>query len=426
MSDSEESISGSESESQAYIYNRKKNLQKQNQDQKKEIIPNNNNEVPENKNLILDLNPHRRKIKRASNKNLFEKYNNLSIKELRILLSQKNNDIIILNEEKENSKKILTELINKMNKTITLNADILNEESADLGLIMNLEKIKEDKRKKLDNSKKINNLFKEQLSYIRDKISINEKGKIRIGSIDTKIEQIKKKNNFMKKKINEIKNKKVIQGKELEIISENKKYPLKLKIKAEEMSSFSFQKYDYFAKLNMSLKSIDEILKEIKKFDELYNNSIDEDTDINLVQKIKFWMHLIKKDLSGEKNDILSRIESGNSLFLKELNKKSDNETFVEKLKLDTIGITSKSVKNLLTDRNLTKIIDKENKKDIFNTDYDLTKKSRNYSKNKTIINKNKSSGILYSYSNKNIHKANGVDKTKSPLYMNTNNNVNI
>ena len=364
MSDSEENISESESESQASIFSRRKNRQKQNQNQNKELILNLNdsNEEPEKKKLILDLNPNnRRTIKRMSNKmKAFEKYHNLSIKELRILLSQKNEDIIKLNQEKENSKKILTELINKLNNAITSNADILNEENSDPGLIFNLEKIKEDKRKKLDNSKKIKNLFKVQLSYIKGKISLNEKGKIRIGSIDTKLEHIKKKNSFMKKKINEIKNKKVIQGKELEVISENKKYPLKLKIKAEDMSSFAYQKYDYFTKFNLSLKGLDDIMKEIKKFEELYDSSIDEDTDINLVKKMNFWINLIKNDLAGDKNDILSRIDKGESLFLKEIDKKNENDRIVGKMTLDTIENNSKSVKNLLTDRNLKKIYDKE------------------------------------------------------------------
>ena len=420
MSDSEESISGSESESQKSIYKRIKNRQKQNQNKK--LILNNSNEEPENKKLILDLNPNnRRKIKRMSNKmRVFEKYHNLSIKELRILLSQKNEDIIKINEENENSKKTLIEIINKLNKTITSHADILNEESSDPGLIINLEKIKEDKKKKLDNSKKINNLFKEQLSYIKGKISLNEKGKIKIGSIDTKLDHIKKKNTFMKKKINEIKNKKVIQGKELEIISENKKYPLKLKIKAEDMSSVAYQKYDYFTKFNLSLKGLDDILKEMKKFDELYESSIDEDTDINLVKKINFWINLIKNDLAGDKNDILSRIDNGESIFLKEIDKKNENERLVGKMTLDSIENNSKSVKNLFTDRNLKKIYDKENNKDIINTDYDLMKPSRYFSKNGTIINKNKSSSLLYSYSNKNIHRI----KNKSPLYINTNINM--
>jgi len=424
MSDSEESISGSESESQVSIYKRKKKQLQQNQNQNKKLILNNSNEESENKKLILDLdsNPNRRIIKRISNKmDVFEKYHNLSMKELRILLSQKNEDIIKLNEEKENSKKTLTELINKLNNAITSNADVLNDESSDPGLIFNLEKIKEDKMKKLDNSKKINNLFKEQLSYIKGKISLNEKGKIKIGSIDTKLDHIKKKNTFMKKKINEIKSQKVIKGKELEVISENKKYPLKLKIKAEDMSSFAYQKYDYFTKFNMSLKSLDDIMKEMKRFDELYDDTIDEDTDANLVKKIDFWINLIKNDLSGDKNDILSRIENDKSLFLKEINKKNDNERLAGKMTLDIVENNSKSVKNLLTDRNLKKMYEQENNKDIINTDYDLIKPSRYYLKNGAIINKNKSSSLLYSYSNKNIHRIN-----KSPLYIHTNNNLNI
>ena len=62
------------------------------------------------------------------------------------------------------------------------------------------------------------------------------------------------------------------------------------------MNNFASQKHDYFAKLSMSMKSLDNIFKEIKRFDEMYNSSIKEDTDENLVKKINFWVNLIKKD----------------------------------------------------------------------------------------------------------------------------------
>jgi hypothetical protein len=270
------------------------------------------------KNKMSKINQNAKNVKtKVNNKNLkvFEKYHNLSIKELHILLSQKNDELIKLNEEKEKSKKILHDLFSKLNNTISNNSEYLYSDEIDDELIYNLEKTKEDKKKQLENSKKINNLFKEQLSNIKDKISYNEKAKKKLSLVDKKIDNLKKKNILLKKEIIDIKNKNVIQDKELEIISENKKYPLKIKIKTEEMSNFVSQKYDYFSKFSMSLKSLDSILKEIKKFDEMYNSSIKEDTDENIVKKINFWMSLIKSDLAGDKSDIVTRIESGKSQF---------------------------------------------------------------------------------------------------------------
>ena len=46
---------------------------------------------------------------------VFEKYHNLSIKELHILLSQKNDDLIKLNEEKEKSKNKINKIKKKKN-----------------------------------------------------------------------------------------------------------------------------------------------------------------------------------------------------------------------------------------------------------------------------------------------------------------------
>ena len=56
---------------------------------------------------------------------VFEKYHNLSIKELHILLSQKNDDLIKLNEEKKNSYKKEKLKQNDQNKNKPLSPDML-------------------------------------------------------------------------------------------------------------------------------------------------------------------------------------------------------------------------------------------------------------------------------------------------------------
>ena len=158
------------------------------QDYENEKQMKNNKKIDSSNNLVESIsnnkmskiNQNAKNVKtKVNNKNLkvFEKYHNLSIKELHILLSQKNDDLIKLNEEKEKSKKILHDLLSKLNSTISNNSEYLYSDEIDDELIYNLEKTKEDKKKQLENSKKINNLFKEQLSNIRDKISVNEKAK---------------------------------------------------------------------------------------------------------------------------------------------------------------------------------------------------------------------------------------------------------
>ena len=58
----------------------------------------------------------------SSNLKVFEKYHNLSIKELQILLAQKNDNILNLNDQKEKYKKRLNEIIKKLNSTISKNS----------------------------------------------------------------------------------------------------------------------------------------------------------------------------------------------------------------------------------------------------------------------------------------------------------------
>ena len=352
------------------------------------------------------------KIKiKSDNLKVFEKYHNLSIKELHILLLQKNDDLIKLNEEKEKSKKTLNNLIAKLNNTISSNSEFLYDDIIDDELILNLKKIKEDKKRQLENSKKINNLFKEQLLKINNKILYNEKVKKKYNLIDNKIDNLKKKNKFLKKEINEIKSKKVIQDKELEIISDNKKYPLKIKIKTEEMNNFSSQKHDYFSKLSMSMKSLDNIIKEIKRFDEMYNKSIKEDTDENIVKKINFWMKLIKSDLSGDNNEILNRIENEQSQFLNEI--KNRNETIINNSNYNTIGNETNTITNSAYNNNTEESFPK---KQIMKMIY------LKIAKNKIIINKNKSSSLLYSNYNKSAN--NSINKRKIPSPVNSDYNL--
>ena len=83
----------------------------------------------------------------SSNLKVFEKYHNLSIKELQILLAQKNDNILNLNDQKEKYKKRLNEIIKKLNSTVSKNSDFLYDENEDPDLIINLENIIEEKKK---------------------------------------------------------------------------------------------------------------------------------------------------------------------------------------------------------------------------------------------------------------------------------------
>ena len=391
-----------------------------------DIISKINNEA---NNLNTEIN--------SSNLKVFEKYHDLTIKELEILLAQKNDNILTLNEQKEKYKKTLNEIIKNLNDTIKKNSDFFYEEKDDKELITYLEKIKEEKKRELENSKKINKLFKSQLESIKEKISLGNKEKKKMNLVEIRINNLKKKNNLIKKEINDIRIDKLKHKKEYELVTDNKKFWQKIKIKTEEMNNFSAQKQGYFSKLNMSMKSLDNVIKEVKRFEEIYNASINEEIEEFLVKKINYWMNLIKKDLTGEKSEILSRIENGQSLFLNKItnNKNELIERYSTNPTYNNINLNS-NVNNTFersyNKENIEKneINNKEGENEnnnslINNNNIELNEKQSRLIKNRIVINKNKSTNLFLS----NINRGNNSVKTAKPqinFYMKNNSNGNF
>ena len=391
-----------------------------------DIISKINNEA---NNLNTEIN--------SSNLKVFEKYHDLTIKELEILLAQKNDNIITLNEQKEKYKKTLNEIIKNLNDTIKKNSDFFYEEKDDKELITYLEKIKEEKKRELENSKKINKLFKSQLESIKEKISLGNKEKKKMNLVEIRINNLKKKNILIKKEINDIRIDKLKHKKEYELVTDNKKFWQKIKIKTEEMNNFSAQKQGYFSKLNMSMKSLDNVIKEVKRFEEIYNASINEEIEEFLVKKINYWMNLIKKDLTGEKSEILSRIENGQSLFLNKItnNKNELIDRYSTNPTYNNINLNS-NVNNTFersyNKENIEKneINNKEGENEnnnslINNNNIELNEKQSRLIKNRIVINKNKSTNLFLS----NINRGNNSVKTAKPqinFYMKNNSNGNF
>ena len=368
----------------------------------------------------------------TSNLKVFEKYHNLTIKELKILLSQKNENILNLNDEKTKYKKILNEIIKNLNSVIKKNSDFLIDEEANQELILNLQRIKEEKKRELETSKKYNKLYKSKLMNIKDKFSYGEDGKKKVNPIEVKINNLKNQNILIRKEINDIKIDKLKHKKEYELVTDNKAFNHKVKIKTEEMNNFTAQKQGYYNKLNMSMKSLDNVIKEVKRFEEIYNASINEEIEEFLVKKINFWMNLLKSDLSGEKSEILSRIERGQSLFLKkimsknELNEKYNTNPAINKINMNNNNTNlNNNEKNDLdneNDLNSKEMIESNENKIIQNNSLinssntntnnfnnDTIGSQSKLFKNRIIINKNKSSSLILS----NISKGNNSVKAR-------------
>ena len=371
----------------------------------------------------------------TSNLKVFEKYHNLTIKELKILLSQKNENILNLNDEKTKYKKILNEIIKNLNSVIKKNSDFLIDEEANQELILNLQRIKEEKKRELETSKKYNKLYKSKLMNIKDKFSYGEDGKKKVNPIEVKINNLKNQNILIRKEINDIKIDKLKHKKEYELVTDNKAFNHKVKIKTEEMNNFTAQKQGYYNKLNMSMKSLDNVIKEVKRFEEIYNASINEEIEEFLVKKINFWMNLIISDLSGEKSEILSRIERGQSLFLKKIMSKNElTEKYNTNPTINKISMNNNTNNNTNVNNNEKNDIDNENdlnSKEIIESNENKiiqnnslinssNTNSNNFNndtigsqsklfKNRIIINKNKSSSLILS----NISKGNNSVKAR-------------
>ena len=403
--------------------------------------------------IISKINKEAKEINgeiNSDNLKVFEKYHDLTIKELEILLSQKNDNLLSLNEQKEKYKKTLNEIFKKLNNTIGIQFKYINHEEEDPELILNLEKTIEEKKTELENSKKMNKIFKSKYEYIKRKISGYDNDNKKVNVIENKIDSLKKKNLLIKKEINDIRIDKLKHKKEYELISDNKKFSLKIKLKTEEMNNFSAQKQGYFNKLNLSMKSLDSLINEVKRFEEIYNASINEEIDENLVLKINFWMKLIKNDLSGEKSDIISRIENDKSLFLNKVTNANNNnkyeitaQNYVNhkyNLNINTTGSNNKinheisdvnSIENTASLENSEKknynIENSEMNNNIGNSVMDSieSQKQNRLFKNRIIINKNKSSSLIFSNFNKKLSNSLNKDKKIFQLKMKNINNSN-
>ena len=343
----------------------------------------------------------------SSNLKVFEKYHNLSIKELKILLMQKNDNILNLNEQKEKYKKTLNEIVQKLNLTISKNSDILYNENVDEDLLINLERTKEEKIKELETSKKINKLYKNQLESIKDKLSIGDKEKNKMNSIEIKINNLKKKNSSIKKEINDIRIDKLKHKKEYDIYLDNKKFWRKIKIKTEEMNNFSGQKQGYFNKLNLSMKSLDNVIFEIKRLEENYNSLTNSgEIEESSLKKINYWMNILKKDLTGEKEEILSRIENDQSIFLKKMTN-NKNDLLIEKCNTNPANINlTNNDENIINNLDTENANMNNNNNSLINNNNEIQSK---LFKNRIMINKNKSTSLILS----NLTKGGGNSTSK-------------
>ena len=107
---------------------------------------------------IMDkINEEAKKLDDNINKsslNYLNKYVNMSINELEKEIKQKNEKLLSLHKEKEDTKNELNSIIQNLNELMAVNSDLLCQKENDPEIIQKLEKLLEMRKRELNSSKK--------------------------------------------------------------------------------------------------------------------------------------------------------------------------------------------------------------------------------------------------------------------------------
>ena len=272
--------------------------------------------------IMKKINEEAEKLDNIIDKNdikVFSKYEDLDENELEKLLEEKTQNILKLNNQKEESKNNLSSLLNKINKIITDNYDVLYKEAPSQELIGELNQEIEYKKKECKIAKNMNNSIKIQYNSINNKFS----KKPEAGSIEEDallLNKLKADNKKLTISIRKFKNN-LLSKKDEKNEHKTEDFPNIVKLKTDEIRNLTVQKHDYFAKIKSSIKSLENVKNETKHFEEKLKKQEDKDKNEKLNNRINFWITLIKNDLSGNAEENISRIVKNESNFIKEINK---------------------------------------------------------------------------------------------------------
>ena len=280
--------------------------------------------------IMKQINEEAEKLDTIIDKNdikVFSKYEDLDENELKKLLEEKAQNILKLNAQKEETKNNLSLLLHQINKVITDNYNILYKEKPDPELIFDLHKEVEFKLKELKISKKMNESVKKQYETVNNKLNKKLENNKNVEENSVLINELRTKNKKLLITIRKYKdnitfpNKNNKDEKNENKVIDTKEFPNLVKNKSDEIRNLTMQKHEYFKKIKNSIKSLDNIKKEISHLEEILKKQEDKDKNEKLNNKINFWLNLIKDDLSGNSDENIDKILKNESNFIKENNK---------------------------------------------------------------------------------------------------------
>ena len=294
--------------------NKKSKLSKSIKNDKQSIIINNNDNQEEEKktNIIIQDNSNNKKetIEDILNKTLtkkkldpinIEKNNNeeninsnknnmlidnsistpnLNInKYLKLQINEKMQKIEELSLSQDNNKKILTELLKKLNMTIKSNADLLfsgdelNKENNDNkkdreNRMKELNLLLENKKKELKLSKDLNKNIKNKYENMMKDYTTPSTTKI--DNFQKMINNMKDNNYSLNKKIKLVNYKNHLKGKKLDLDSKIKDNN-EIKIYSDEYTTLMKEKYNQFVKLNTNKKLIKDAVAQFQYLIKMIN-----------------------------------------------------------------------------------------------------------------------------------------------------------
>ena len=301
------------------------------------------NNSQEDSNIMNKINEEAEKIDNNidnASLNYLNKYINLSINELQKEIIQKNENLISLHEEKEQSKNKLNDIVKSLNELVVKNSELLYQKEQDPYILQQLERVVELRKRDLTSSKKINNTFKLQYKSMSERIE-NLLSPEKIETFEGEIDSLRKENSDINSKIKILKDNNLENAKKIEGLKDNKKFNNKIKSYSEEIKSLGNKKHEYFTKINLNKRSLDNVIREKDVLLKLYNANIKEDSDEIIVSKINFWLDLIKSDLEGNQDEIIEKAETDNSKVIKEIDKRVSKNNNKNPLYLPPLNINN-------------------------------------------------------------------------------------
>jgi len=318
---------GQSNETDAFENNEQSDNNNENKKGENETQPKPNSSVEVNESsadIMKKINEEAEKLDSIIDKNdikVFSKYEDLNENELEKLLEEKEQNILKLNNQKEESKKNLGDLLNKINKTITDNYSILYKEQPDPELMFELNKEIEFKKKEYKVSKNMNNSIKLQYNSINNQFNKKPENGTNIEEDAILLNNLKNQNKKLQISIRKYKDNLNFQNKDEKNEHKTEDFPNIVKMKSDEIRSLTVQKHDYFNKIKNSIKSLENVKKEIKHLEEILKKQEEKDKNEKLNNKINFWIKILNEDLSGNAEENISKIIKNESNFIKEINK---------------------------------------------------------------------------------------------------------